>query len=141
MPQAFPAHRYGAQLVATALLQLPSPSQSCPVTAPLVHVVDPHDVLDAYSAHAPPPLHVPVVPHVDDACCAHSASGSSPAPTFPQTPLPPLPFFAALHAWHAPVHGESQQYPSTHRPFAHWPSAAHALSPSRSFAAHVAPAQ
>jgi hypothetical protein len=29
------------------------------------------------------------------------------------------------HAWHCPVHAESQQRPSTQKPLVHWPGAVH----------------
>ena len=109
VPQALPVQTYGAQLVGAALLQLPRPSHSCPVTAPPEQVVVPHAVLDGYSAHAPAPLHAPLVPQVELACWAHSLSGSSPVPMLAQTPLLPEPFFAALHAWQSPAHAVSQQ--------------------------------
>ena len=37
----------------------------------------------------------------------------------PQYPLEPEPFLAAEHAWHRPVHGASQQNPSTQYVLAH----------------------
>ena len=39
-------------------------------------------------------------------------SGSRPLPMVPQEPSDPLPFFAAVHAWHVAVHAELQQTPS-----------------------------
>jgi len=56
-----------------------------------------HEVPLAKSWHAPPPLHDPLVPHVDAACAVHSLSGSVAVITLPQVPLAP-PVLAALHA-------------------------------------------
>ena len=36
--------------------------------------------------------------------------------TLPQTPSEPLPFFAAVHATHAPVHAVLQHTPSVQKP-------------------------
>jgi len=56
----------------------------------------------------------------------HSASGSVPLATFPQVPSAPLPFLAALHARHVPVHELLQQTPSTQKPLWHNDGDAHA---------------
>jgi hypothetical protein len=37
----------------------------------------------------------------------------------PHVPLLPEPLSAALHAWHKPLHGVSQQTPSTQLPLVH----------------------
>jgi hypothetical protein len=60
---------------------------------------------------APAPLHV-VAP-------GHSPSGFFPSSIAPHTPSAPWNFFAAVHAWHSPVHVVSQHTESTQRPFAH----------------------
>jgi hypothetical protein len=83
-------------------------------------VVEPHVVPGAYKAHDGAPLQTPVRPHEFAPSSGHSLSGSVPAATLSHTPSEPPPFFAALHAWHVPVHGESQQYPSTQLLLEHW---------------------
>ena len=93
------------------------------------HDADPHVVPTAQYAHARCPSHVPVVPHVDAPCAAHSSSGSCPDTIGPHTPSAPAPFFPALHASHAPAHAVSQHTPSTQLPFAHSAPAVHALPP------------
>ncbi len=62
------------------------------------------------------PVQKPVWPHVDGAVAAQSSSGSRPAPTKPQVPSLPPPFFAAEHAWQGSPHWLLQQTPSTHQP-------------------------
>ncbi|MCI0437111.1 MAG: hypothetical protein L0271_26250 [Gemmatimonadetes bacterium] len=75
---------------------------------------------------------MPVRPQLVADSAAHSLSGSAFAATLPQTPFAPLPFFVALHAWHRPAHGLSQQTPSTHCPVAHCPVRLHASPADRS---------
>lgn len=50
----------------------------------------------------------------------------------PQTPLAPVPFLAAEHAWHCPVQPEAQQTPSTQKPDWHWSAALQAAPCARS---------
>jgi hypothetical protein len=69
---------------------------------------------------APTPLHVPVP--------GHSLSGSRPFPMTPQEPSEPLPFFAAVHAWHVPVHAELQHTPSAQLALWQSPPAAQCLA-------------
>jgi hypothetical protein len=45
--------------------------------------------------------------------------GSVSAATFAHTPSAPLPFLAAAHASHAPLHALSQQTPSAQKPELH----------------------
>ena len=52
---------------------------------------------------------------------AHSLSGSYPFPMDWQSPSDPYPFFTFEHAWQNPLHGESQQTPSTQFPLWHIP--------------------
>ena len=56
---------------------------------------------------------MPVRPHVDADCDAHSSSGSIPAAIEPHVPLTPVPRSAALHAWQTPEQAPLQQKPST----------------------------
>jgi hypothetical protein len=51
---------------------------------------------------------------------AHSWSGSVFAAMLPQAPSLPLPFFAAVQAWHGPPQGLLQQTPSAQAPLTHW---------------------
>jgi hypothetical protein len=66
----------------------------------------------AHTRHAPAPSHIPSVPQVDGASCAHSSSGSVPFVTGRQRPsvAPVFPFEQALQL---SVHADSQQTPST----------------------------
>lgn len=63
------------------------------------------------SAHAPEPLQL--------AEPLHSSSGSVLMAMLPHAPSAPLPFFAAVHAWHVPVQGPLQHTPSTQLPVTH----------------------
>jgi hypothetical protein len=76
--------------------------------------------------HAAAPLHV-VTP-------AHSLSGSVAFGTFPHVPLMP-PFFAALHAWHRPLHAALPQKPSAQKPLWHCEGSVHAVPFTASHAA------
>jgi hypothetical protein len=69
--------------------------------------------------HVPAPLQTPVVPHDEGAKSGHSASGSAPAATGPQTPSAPEPFFVVEHATQLDVQAVSQQTPSTQKPETH----------------------
>jgi len=71
-----------------------------------------------YCLHMPLPLHAPP---------QHSSSGSLSLPMFPHVPLLPLPFFAAVQAWHVPRHQLSQHTPSAQNPDAHCVAAVHAV--------------
>ena len=78
--QAAAAHAYGVQLVFAPGMHAPAPLQvdgAARFALPL-QVIGAQTVPAAYSAHAPAPLHVPFVPHVDAAVTAHWASGSEP---------------------------------------------------------------
>src|SRR4029079_573357 len=72
----------------------------------------------AHARHAPAPSHMPSLPHVDGACCAHSSSGSVPFVTGRQRPSAAavLLFEQALQL---SVQADSQQTPSTHSLLAH----------------------
>jgi hypothetical protein len=119
VPHAFPEHWYGAHNVAFPLLHTPNPSHEYPVWVPFAQVVVPHSVPGAQSLHAPLPSQLPLSWQVGAAAAAHSLSGSVSALTEPHTPSAPAPFFTALHAWHWPLQGESQQNPSAQLPLAH----------------------
>src|SRR5262245_60195784 len=71
-----------------------------------------------HTRHAPAPSHMPSVPQVDGACCAHSLSGSVPFVTGRQRPsaAPVLLFAQALQL---SVQADSQQKPSTQKPLPH----------------------
>jgi hypothetical protein len=98
------------------------------------------DVPSAYSLHEPVPLHTPVVPQVDAACCAHSLSGSRPVRIGPQRPSDPVPFFARLQAMQRPPHVVVQHTPSRQNPKLHSASRLQATPWSR-FAMHWLPVQ
>ena len=49
------------------------------------------------------------------------------AATGSHVPSAPLPFFAVVHASHAPAHALSQQTPSAQKPVAHCRPSVHAL--------------
>ena len=56
----------------------------------------------------------------------HSLSGSVPPAMLPHVPSAPLPFLAAVHAWHVPVHAVLQQTPSAQLPLWHSALSVHA---------------
>ena len=93
------------------------------------HAGAPHDVPAGQYAHVRLPSHDPVVPQLLAGWSAQSPSGSVPDATAPHTPSAPPPFFAALHASHAPAHAVSQHTPSTQLPLVHSLPALHALPP------------
>jgi hypothetical protein len=74
-----------------------------------------HVVPAAYFRHAPAPSHMPSLPHELAPSSAQKLFGSLAAPTLPQMPSPPLPFFVAEQAMQPLVHEVSQQTPSTQR--------------------------
>jgi hypothetical protein len=119
---------YGAQLPDAGVPHVPLPSQvAAGVMVEPVQLAAPQIVPAAQSAQAPEPLQVPVVPQVAAAVAAHSLSGSLPATIAPQTPSLPCPFFAAVQAWHVPLHAELQQTPSAQNPEAQSPFTTQAL--------------
>jgi hypothetical protein len=82
---------------------------------------EPQGVPATQSSQAPP-LHLPSVPQVEAASAVHTLRGSgAPSAAGLHTPVPPPPacWSDASHAMHAPVHGPSQQTPSTQEPVAH----------------------
>lgn len=93
-------------------MQVPEPLQSEPVTVPPAQVVAAQGVLDDAGRQAPAPLQKPSVAQLL-ATGVQSLPGSVPAATLPHTPSAPEPFFAALHAWHAPAQAVLQHTPST----------------------------
>jgi hypothetical protein len=118
-PQAPLLHTYGAHAVTWPDLHVPAPSQAKPVCCPPVHVVAPQAVPLGYRRHAPAPEQKPSCLQESEPSFVQSLSGSVPAPTLSQTPSCPELFLSALHAWHVPVHGESQHTPSTQLPVTH----------------------
>ena len=54
---------------------------------PLMHDAALQTVPTGKTAHELAPLHVPVVPHVEAACAAHSLSGSAPLAMGPHVPF------------------------------------------------------
>jgi len=81
----------------------------------LMHCVAIAHIAPLLASHAPAPLHSPP---------AHSASGSAFDAMKEQVPLTP-PVFAALHAWHDPVHAALQQIPSAQNPLKHSVASVH----------------
>ena len=92
-----------------ALPQVPRPLHAYAVWLPPVHTLAAHEVPDAYTAQAPVPLQVPVVPQVEEVWVAHSFCGSVLALMGPQAPLAPAPLRVALQAMHGPAQAVSQQ--------------------------------
>jgi hypothetical protein len=112
------AHSTPAALVA----QTPAPSQSSPfATVPWPgHTPAPQETpAGVVKRHAPVPLHMPSAPQrTPDGL--HSLRGSMPSLIGPQVPLAsPDCLSTAAHAWHSPLHGASQQKPSTQDPLEH----------------------
>jgi hypothetical protein len=106
---ASPAHAYGAHRAATAVVQLPCPSQRSAAEAmPALHDAAPHTVSLPGSAHAPVwepshrPAHAPVPAHAARPPCGSPETGE-------QTPACP----GTSHAAHGSVQAESQHTPST----------------------------
>jgi hypothetical protein len=95
-----------------------------------------HDVVAVAFAHDPDPLQKPVFPQIGAG--SHSPSGSLSAATDPHAPSTPLPFFAALHAEHTPLHGWSQHTPSTQLPDRHSVASPHTM-PSWRFSITLMP--
>src|SRR5262245_55194685 len=101
VPQAAPAHTYGLHITVPVLAHIAMALHVFAlVCVPFMHDWAAQTVPGAYFAHAPAPLHSPVVPHVEAACCMHSSSGSLPCAMAPHTPSVPCPFFAAVQATH-----------------------------------------
>jgi hypothetical protein len=106
-------------------VQSPSPAQLVRHATPAASQrYAPHKVVTV-GRHARLPLQTPVpcVPetHIE---AGHSTSGSVPSGMGQHTPLVWL-VFAALHAWHVPVHAALQQRPSVQNPLAQSPFAVH----------------
>jgi hypothetical protein len=121
--QAVALHTSGEQLVATALGQLPAPSQlAAAVATPFAQVAARHEVVDGALAQAPPAAQAPVLPQGGAATQRVSVA---PAARAAQVPLAP-PVFAAEQAVQAPAQAVSQQNPSTQLPDVHWLPAVHA---------------
>ena len=93
---------------------MPEPLQSEPVTVPLEQVVAAQGVLDEAGRQAPEPLQLSPVLQLRGVG-VQSPSGSVSGATLPHVPLEPLPFLAALQAWHAPLQAVSQHTPSTQK--------------------------
>jgi hypothetical protein len=74
-----------------------------------VHDAAPHATPTPACAHAPAPLHVPVLPHGGLAAQPPCGSGT-PATTLVHDPADP----ATAHDWHSPHEAELQHTPSTH---------------------------
>lgn len=128
--QAAAPQTYGAHAVVAPAVQLPLPShEPAAVCCPPVQLAVPHDAPAATFAHAPA-WHEPVMPHTSGVCAMHRLRGSG-APSLAglHVPLGPV-LTSALHAWHAIVHAELQQRPSTQKPVAHWSAAAHGAPPA-----------
>jgi len=131
-------HVDGAQSCVSTAGHLPSPRQKASsVATPLVQLAARQRVLEPGSVQAARswPPHVPLQRLESP---AHAVRAPCGAPTTAeQVPLaaPPV-----SHASHCPVHGVSQQTPSTHKPELHDSSTVHAL-PSGSFGTHTPPLQ
>jgi hypothetical protein len=72
----------------------------------------------AHTRHAPAPSHMPSVPQVESACCAHSSSGSVPFVTGRQRPSAAV-VLLFEQALQPSVQADSQQTLSTQKPLAH----------------------
>jgi hypothetical protein len=101
-------------------MQLPKPSQWCPVSVDPEQVAAPHDVLALNSLQAPWPSQLPSFWQLVEASLEQSLSGSVSTFTLPQTPSAPEPFLVALHAWQGALQAVSQHTPSTQWAFLHW---------------------
>jgi hypothetical protein len=101
-------------------MQVPVPSQTCPLTAVPSHVVGPQLVPNAANAHWPStPEQDAWSPHAS-AALMQRAPGFEPFLAAPHVPLArPDSLFTALHAWHLPLQLVLQQTPSAQIPFAH----------------------
>jgi len=110
---AVPSQLYGEQSMILPGLHVPVPLQVCASCwVEPVHDCAVQMVPDEYSEHAPLPLHMPVVPHVDGFCVEHSLLGSVPAVTGAHVPFV-CPVKVFEQAWHVPAHADSQQTEST----------------------------
>jgi len=85
-----------------------------------------NDISTRSDVHAPLPLQAP----------AHSLSGSRPLAIFPQVPLVPKPFFAAVAASQTPLHRVSEHTPSVQKLLVQSLSDAQTL-PCASFATQI----
>jgi hypothetical protein len=116
------AQRYVPQSCASDAWHVPAPSQVRVVfiiVAP-EHVDAAHKVSAGNRAQDPNPSHIPVVPHPDAACVAHSPCGN-PAAIGEHVPMRST----WLHDRHSPPHAALQQTPSVQCADAHSVSAAH----------------
>jgi hypothetical protein len=108
--QAPPPQVYGEQALVAGAAQLPVPVQcETGVYVEPVHEAAPHATPTPACAHAPAPLHAPVLPQ--GGLAAQPPRGSAvPAATLAQVPALP----ATAHDWHSPHEAVLQQTPSTH---------------------------
>jgi hypothetical protein len=104
-----------------AARQTPAPSQvrAASAVVEFMHAAAPHTVVVPYFRHAPAPLQVPSLPHVEAAAIAHcdATSGGSPAAIGEQVPTLP----AIEHDMHVPVQAMLQQTLLTQNPEAQSP--------------------
>jgi hypothetical protein len=122
------------------VVQLPEPSQICPFATVPLHVLAPHDApAGAYAFPA----------HVAGSVPSHWGVAHAVAPIghgaripcgFPVTGTQVPGLACVSHAWHSPVHAESQQRPSTQNPLEHSSPFVHAVPPPVFFV-HVVPLQ
>ena len=107
---------YLPHAVMVAALQTPAPSQTRAETAVVVleHIAAAHCVPLTCFRHAPPPLHVPSLPHVAAAAAGHCDATSGGLPGAIGEHVPTLP--ASEHDMHVPVHALLQQTLLTQKP-------------------------
>ena len=100
---------YLPHAVGAAAPQTPAPShvRADSAVVELMHIGGAHCVLVLYLRHAPAPLQVPSLPHVDAAAAVHcdATSGGSPAAIGEHVPTLP----ATEHDMHVPVQAALQQ--------------------------------
>jgi hypothetical protein len=118
-----PSHMNGEHAcVPPPWVQLPAPSQALPsvcVDEPAGQDPGAHDVPAGHLRHAPAPLHLPSLPHVEASLTPHLPLGSpAPAATGEHVPAVPL----NVHETHGPSQTALQQtFCAEHtRPEAHW---------------------
>jgi hypothetical protein len=121
--QVASAQAYGAQCTTADTTHVPLPSHvlSGASVAP-THAAAPQAVPLSYLAHAPAPLHSPLVPQEVGPESTHRAWGSR-APPGDATQNPSRP--GRLHCMHPLSHAVEQQTPSTQKPDPHSDPAAH----------------
>jgi hypothetical protein len=93
-------------VVAAAQAPAPSQSRACVAVAP-VQLAATHCVPLTCLRHAPAPLQVPSLPHVDAAAAGHCDATVGGAPAAIGEHVPTLSFSA--HDWHVPVQALLQQ--------------------------------